>query len=92
MLGRLARTDLPPGGRGPLAAPVPPSQVAAGIAAATQLGQTADGKQILLATCTADSPLLLELGRLRELTFRQVGEGTGRSRDLDDLTRGTSTS
>lgn len=68
----------------PLAAPVPPSQVAAGIAAATQLGQTADGKQILLATCTADSPLLLELGRLRELTFRQVGEGTGRSRDLDD--------
>ncbi|MDW7603281.1 GNAT family N-acetyltransferase, partial [Stenotrophomonas maltophilia] len=68
----------------PLAAPVPPSQVAAGIAAATQLGQTADGKQILLATCTADSPLLLELGRLRELTFRQVGEGTGRSRDLDN--------
>ncbi|WP_423176693.1 GNAT family N-acetyltransferase, partial [Stenotrophomonas maltophilia group sp. CASM10] len=43
-----------------------------------------DGKQILLATCTADSPLLLELGRLRELTFRQVGEGTGRSRDLDN--------
>lgn len=68
----------------PLAAPVPPSQVAVGIAAATQQGQTADGKQILLATCTADSPLLLELGRLRELTFRQVGEGTGRSRDLDD--------
>ncbi|WP_172600332.1 lysophospholipid acyltransferase family protein [Sulfurivermis fontis] len=27
--------------------------------------------------------LLQELGRLRELTFRAVGEGTGRSRDID---------
>ena len=26
---------------------------------------------------------LLEIGRLRELTFRDVGEGTGRARDLD---------
>jgi putative hemolysin len=74
-----------PAGPEPLAAPVPPAQVAAGIAAATVLGQTADGKQILLASCEADSPLLHELGRLRELTFRQVGEGTGRSRDLDDF-------
>lgn len=69
----------------PLAAPVPPAQVAADIAAAAVLGQTADGKQILLASCQADSALLRELGRLRELTFRQVGEGTGRSRDLDDF-------
>lgn len=80
--------DLRPGetasaGPEPLAAPVPPSQVAAAIAGAVRLGQTADGKQILLASCSADSPLLLELGRLRELTFRQVGEGTGHSRDLD---------
>ncbi|MDT9583119.1 GNAT family N-acyltransferase [Stenotrophomonas indicatrix] len=74
-----------PAGPEPLAAPVPPAQVATAIAAATVLGQTADGKQILLASCTADSPLLHELGRLRELTFRQVGEGTGRSRDLDDF-------
>jgi len=27
--------------------------------------------------------LLAEIGRLRELTFRRVGEGTGRERDLD---------
>lgn len=27
--------------------------------------------------------VLLEIGRLREMTFRMVGEGTGRSRDLD---------
>ena len=34
----------------------------------------------------ADIPhLLLEIGRLRELTFRRAGEGTGRSRDLDSF-------
>ncbi len=32
----------------------------------------------------AEIPLLLgEIGRLREISFRAVGEGTGRSRDLD---------
>ncbi len=67
----------------PLAAPMAPAQVARAVASASVLGQTGDGKQILLARCGADCPLLLELGRLRELTFRQVGEGTGRSRDLD---------
>jgi putative hemolysin len=31
-------------------------------------------------------PLLLqEIGRLREITFRRVGEGTGKSRDLDSF-------
>ena len=30
---------------------------------------------------------LQEIGRLREVTFRKVGEGTGRSRDLDDFDR-----
>ena len=29
--------------------------------------------------------LLLEIGRLREVTFRQAGEGTGRSLDLDQF-------
>ncbi len=28
---------------------------------------------------------LLELGRLRELTFRTIGAGTGKSRDIDDV-------
>lgn len=83
-LGRQAEAT-PAGGAGPepLAAPVAPSRVAAAIAAAEVLGQTADGKQILLARCSTGCALLLELGRLRELTFRRVGEGTGRSSDLD---------
>lgn len=69
----------------PLAAAIAAERVAADIEAAELLGQTGDGKQIRLARCAAGSPLLLELGRLRELTFRRVGEGTGRSRDLDDF-------
>ncbi|GAB1408717.1 lysophospholipid acyltransferase family protein [Thermomonas brevis] len=47
------------------------------------LGATGDGKQIRVGTLAADAPLLREIGRLRELTFRAVGEGTGRSLDLD---------
>jgi putative hemolysin len=31
--------------------------------------------------------VLAEIGRLRELTFRAVGEGTGRNRDLDEFDR-----
>ena len=28
--------------------------------------------------------ILIEIGRLREITFRAVGEGTGKSLDLDE--------
>lgn len=49
------------------------------------LGETRDGNRILL-TCYADSPVTLrEIGRLREYTFRKVGEGTGAKRDLDNF-------
>lgn len=47
------------------------------------LGETSDGKRILLGRLAAGSPLLREIGRLRELTFRAVGEGTGKSLDVD---------
>lgn len=67
----------------PLAPPVPSEALQRALQATELLGETADGKQIRAAKLSADSPLLQELGRLRELTFRQVGEGTGRSRDLD---------
>ena len=72
----------------PLARPGPRAAIAREIARAEPLGETADGKRILLVTPSAGSvllqdPLLLELGRLRELAFRRVGEGTGRHRDLD---------
>jgi putative hemolysin len=47
------------------------------------LGETPDGKRILAGRLAPDSALLREIGRLRELTFRAVGEGTGRRLDVD---------
>jgi len=39
--------------------------------------------EVWLADADAIPHILSEIGRLRELTFREVGEGTGRARDLD---------
>jgi putative hemolysin len=50
---------------------------------AERLGQTQDGKQILLLDTEQDCAAMREIGRLRELAFRCVGEGTGARRDLD---------
>ncbi|MDR1976911.1 MAG: lysophospholipid acyltransferase family protein [Campylobacteraceae bacterium] len=50
------------------------------------LGKTPDEKSIYLYHCAdkeAFSPILHELGRLREISFRAVGEGSGRRLDLD---------
>jgi putative hemolysin len=38
---------------------------------------------VYLGSARETAKLLQEIGRLREFTFRQVGEGTGKSRDLD---------
>ena len=50
---------------------------------AEPLGSTRDGKRIVLIDVQPDCPLMREIGRLRELSFRRVGEGTGARRDLD---------
>ena len=80
-LGR--RRGAAPAGPEPLAPAVDPKALWMAVEATELLGETSDGKQIRLAQCAADSLLLQEIGRLRELTFRQVGEGTGRCRDID---------
>ena len=54
------------------------------LSGAERLGETPDGKQILLFDYHPDSAVMREIGRLREVAFRRVGEGTGRKRDLDD--------
>jgi putative hemolysin len=48
-----------------------------------KLGATPDGKEIYQYQYTTNSVIMRELGRLRELTFRAVKEGTGRRRDTD---------
>jgi len=43
--------------------------------------------QVYAAQAPQAPTTLLEIGRLRELTFRGVGEGTGKERDLDSFDR-----
>lgn len=66
-----------------IAHPEPALAVRRALREAERLGETRDGKQILLLDAHADNPALREIGRLRELAFRRVGEGTGARRDLD---------
>ncbi|MDN5044304.1 lysophospholipid acyltransferase family protein [Aliarcobacter butzleri] len=47
------------------------------------LGRTNDGKKIYLYDYVEDSIVLKELGRLREISFRKVGEGVNKKRDID---------
>jgi putative hemolysin len=67
----------------PVARPEERLQLRRELQRAEVLGATADGKKILLFDRTPDSAVLRELGRLREIAFRQVGEGTGKRRDID---------
>lgn len=55
------------------------------VEACQPLGNTPDGKRIYLyrRDQAPSSVILKELGRLREIAFRAVGEGTGLRRDLD---------
>ncbi|MCB2174046.1 lysophospholipid acyltransferase family protein [bacterium] len=52
-----------------------------------QLGITPDGKTIYRFTGAECPVVLREIGRLRELTFRSVGEGSGKRRDIDRFDR-----
>ncbi len=71
------------GGQAPLAPAEPAALVAAQLHKADKLADLRDGKQAWLFRGGVDSAVLREIGRLRELTFRRVGEGTGAARDLD---------
>ena len=66
-----------------IAHPVNRSALTMAVAACELLGETPDGKRIHLFHGGLDSPILREVGRLRELAFRAVGEGSGLRRDLD---------
>jgi putative hemolysin len=51
------------------------------------LGETADGYKIYLFDYREDSAVMKEIGRLREYSFRAVGEGTGQREDIDRYDR-----
>ena len=57
------------------------------LASCELLGETQDGKRTLLFDAFPGSIVMREIGRLREVTFRQVGEGTGKRSDIDHYDR-----
>ena len=70
---------------GPIAHPEDRVALRRELKGAQLLGTTRDGKQIYLFDSKPDSCVMRELGRLREIAFRAVGEGTGRKRDIDEF-------
>ncbi|WOE69398.1 GNAT family N-acyltransferase [Hydrogenimonas thermophila] len=67
-----------------IALPEPRSEIKNELKTGIELGTTFDGKKIILYEGTKMNALFREIGRLREISFRQVGEGSGRKRDIDD--------
>lgn len=67
----------------PIAMPEDRKELSRAIKQCEHLGHTADGKHIYLYQHQGYSPIMREIGRLREIAFRAVGEGTNRRRDID---------
>jgi putative hemolysin len=57
------------------------------LSTAPRLGDTRDRKHIYLCDMQSAPCVMREIGRLRELTFRTVGEGSGQQRDIDRFDR-----
>jgi putative hemolysin len=73
----------------PIAAPMPAAEVAAEIATlppGSLLGRSGD-LEVYLSRAIHIPSVLHELGRLREITFREAGEGTGKRLDIDEFDR-----
>ncbi|NLT50445.1 MAG: GNAT family N-acetyltransferase, partial [Ignavibacteria bacterium] len=49
------------------------------------LGETKDGKKIILTDFNKSPNVMNEIARLREVTFRSIGEGTGKKMDFDEF-------
>lgn len=71
----------------PVAAPIPQEVLTAEIASLPADRCLAENSEMAVYVGMANEipQLLQEVGRLRELTFRRAGEGTGKSRDLDSF-------
>lgn len=62
----------------------PVERIEAEIAALPGKSHLVSGElDVYFTTLPPDSSILREIGRLREITFREVGEGTGRKTDVD---------
>src|SRR5579862_1935003 len=82
-----SRFAFPPKIQQPVAAAVPSEILAREIESLPAVNRLAESGDlsVYVATAVEIPNALLEVGRLREITFRQAGEGTGKSRDLDSF-------
>ena len=78
-----SRREAAPTGPVPVVHAVDRRRLVEALAQLPRLGTTPDGKRIHAGRLPLESPLLREIGRLREITFRAAGEGTGQRLDLD---------
>ncbi|ATC95417.1 GNAT family N-acyltransferase [Pseudoalteromonas tunicata] len=78
-----SKKELPFKTQNPIAQPECRKSLKQAIEATELLGMTQDKMQIRLYRYDGSSPIFRELGRLREIAFRAVGEGTGKRRDID---------
>jgi len=60
-----------------------PSEIKAELKKGILLGRTYDAKNIILYESERENCVIKEIGRLREISFRFVGEGSGKKRDID---------
>ncbi len=67
--------------------PIDRRQLKRELASSTLMGRTSDGKKIFLVEFDKAHRVMREIARLREQTFRKVGEGTGLKLDLDRFDR-----
>jgi len=70
-----------------IALPEKRQQLRQEVKACELLGETWDKKSIYLFHYQPDCAIMREVGRLREISFRAVGEGTGLRRDTDPFDR-----
>ncbi|MBE0362656.1 hypothetical protein PULV_a0192 [Pseudoalteromonas ulvae UL12] len=78
-----SKKQLPFKTENPIAQPECRKSLKQAIALTELLGHTQDNMQIHLYRYEGSSAIFRELGRLREIAFRAVGEGTGKRRDID---------
>ena len=85
-LPEVARKPRPLRKAQPIAPERPAAELAAEVAALdpSQRLHTHGHQEIWVFTGNECPNLLAEIGRLREITFRAIGEGTGKSSDLDE--------
>ncbi|MCH1929094.1 lysophospholipid acyltransferase family protein [Shewanella sp. A25] len=66
-----------------IAHPEPRRELQSALQQCELLGQTQDNMLIYLYQHRDSNPIMREIGRLREIAFRAVGEGSGKRRDID---------